>query len=102
MGGAANIAYEYATKRYRSNCINWGLVPFTLNKADSFDFEYGDFLYVPGIRAALLAGEESFAAQVISGGEISTLTLYCTDLNPTERQILSDGCLINYYANNRQ
>ncbi len=98
LGGAANIAYEYATKRYRSNCINWGLVPFTLDATTPFDYEHGDFLYVPGIRAGILAGEEEFAAKVVSGGEVTDITLACKDLGPTERQILADGCLINYYA----
>ena len=101
LGGGANIAYEYATKRYRSNCINWGLVPFTLAAAEPFDYQAGDCVYVPDLRAGILAGEEEFAALVLSGDTVSTLTLYCKGLNPTERQILADGCLINYYANNR-
>ncbi|MCL2530383.1 MAG: hydratase [Coriobacteriia bacterium] len=99
LGGGANIAYEYATKRYRSNCINWGLVPFTLSKETSFDYSHGDFIFVPGIRSGILEGKEEFNAQIISGGDIKDITLYCKDLNPTERQILADGCLINYYAN---
>ena len=101
LGGGANIAYEYATKRYRSNCINWGLVPFTLNANESFDYSHGDYIYIPGIREGILEGAEEFKAQLISGGDLIDLTLYCKDLNPTERQILADGCLINYYARAR-
>ena len=53
LGGFANICYEYATKRYRSNCINWGILPFTLAEGDEFPYEEGDFVFVPGIRAAI-------------------------------------------------
>jgi aconitate hydratase len=102
LGGAANIANEYATKRYRSNCINWGLLPFTLDGTVPFDYEHGDFVYVPGIRTGILAGQEEFVAQVVSGSEITDLTLHCKGLTPTERQILASGCLINYYANERR
>ena len=98
LGGAANIAYEYATKRYRSNCINWGLVPFTLDVTQLFDYDHGDFLFIPGIRAGILAGIEEFDAKVISGTEISDIKLYCANLGGEERQILASGCLINYYS----
>lgn len=98
LGGAANIAYEYATKRYRSNCINWGLLPFTIDKTRAFDYEQGDYLFVPGIRKGILTGQEEFKAQIISGTKIQDIKLYCQGLNDTERQILADGCLINYYA----
>ena len=57
LGGDANICYEYATKRYRSNCINWGIVPFTISKDTPFDYEVGDYVFVPGIRKAILGGE---------------------------------------------
>ncbi|MDR1088672.1 MAG: hydratase [Coriobacteriales bacterium] len=102
LGGAANIACEYATKRYRSNCINWGLLPFTLADSTPFDYEHGDFVYIPGIRAGILQGREEFAAQIISGGTITPLTLHCTGLTTTERQILASGCLINYYADGQR
>ena len=58
LGGDANICYEYATKRYRSNCINWGIVPFTISPETAFDFSTGDFVFVPGIRKAILEGLE--------------------------------------------
>lgn len=101
LGGAANIAYEYATKRYRSNCINWGLIPFTIDRSQSFDYTNGDFIFIPGVRSGLLAGQEEYEAQVISGGSAITITLYCQGLGKVERQILVDGCLINYYAHRK-
>jgi len=100
LGGDANICYEYATKRYRSNCINWGIVPFTIDKDTAFDYVPGDYVFVPGIRKAMLDGKEEIMAKVITGdGKIKDLKLYFKNLPPVERQILADGCLMNYYAN---
>lgn len=100
LGGDANICYEYATKRYRSNCINWGIVPFTLDKDTEFDYLPGDYVFIPGIREAILGGEEETMAKVITkAGEIKDIKLYFKNLTPVERQILADGCLMNYYAN---
>lgn len=100
LGGDANICYEYATKRYRSNCINWGIVPFTIDKDTAFDYIPGDYVFVSGIRKAMLDGKEEIMAKVITGdGEIKDLKLYFKNLTPVERQILADGCLMNYYAN---
>ena len=62
LGGDANICYEYATKRYRSNCINWGIVPFTISKDTEFQYEVGDMVFVPGIRQAILDGKEEIDA----------------------------------------
>ncbi len=102
LGGDANICYEYATKRYRSNCINWGLVPFTIDAATPFAWQPGDMVFVAGIRQALLAGHEDFEAQVIAAdGSLSPLTLHVGNLTDTERQILADGCLMNYYRNKK-
>jgi aconitate hydratase len=99
LGGFANICYEYATKRYRSNCINWGILPFTLAEGDEFPYEEGDFVFVPGIRAAIEAGREEIAAKVIGkDGKVSDLTLYVKGLTEDEKQIILDGCLMNYYA----
>ena len=98
LGGDANICYEYATKRYRSNCINWGIVPYTIEAATPFDFEPGDFVFVPDIREAILSGKEQATARVISAKGVSELTLHFANLTPDERQILADGCLMNYYA----
>lgn len=100
LGGDANICYEYATKRYRSNCINWGIVPFTIDKATGFDYQTGDYVFIPGIRKAILNGDEEIMAKVITrDGELKDIRLYFKNLTPVERQILADGCLMNYYAN---
>lgn len=100
LGGDANICYEYATKRYRSNCINWGIVPFTIDKDTDFDYQSGDYVFIPGIRKAILNGDEEIMAKVITrDGELKDIRLYFKNLTPVERQILADGCLMNYYAN---
>ena len=98
LGGFANICQEYATKRYRSNCINWGMTPFTLPEGAEFQYEVGDWVYVPGIKAAIAAGQEEFAAKVLTKDGVKDLTLYCKGLTENERQILQEGCLMNYYA----
>lgn len=101
LGGDANICYEYATKRYRSNCINWGIVPFTIDPATPFDYEVGDMVFVPGIRKAMLEGKEEIDAQVICKDGVKPIHLLFRNLTPAEREILADGCLINYYANHK-
>lgn len=103
LGGDANICYEYATKRYRSNCINWGIVPYTLDANVKFHWQPGDFIFVPGIRQAILDGKESIEALVITAdGTQAPLTLHFAGLTADERTILADGCLINHYAKNRK
>ncbi|MBP3739173.1 MAG: hydratase [Muribaculaceae bacterium] len=98
LGGDANICYEYATKRYRSNCINWGIVPFTIEAGTEFNYEPGDFVFVPGLRQAILDGKEEIDAKVITKGGVKDLHLLFQNLTADERQILADGCLMNYYA----
>lgn len=98
LGGWANICYEFATKRYRSNCLNWGIVPFTLDKSDSFDYAEGDWVYIPGIRQAILDGVETVQGKVITNGAVHDITLTCKGLSPDEKLILTEGCLMNYYA----
>ena len=99
LGGFANICYEFATKRYRSNCINWGILPFTLAEGTEFPYAEGDFIYVPDIRAGIEAGNEEFPAKVIrANGEIFNLKLYVKGLTPDEKEIILRGCLMNYYA----
>lgn len=98
LGGDANICYEYATKRYRSNCINWGIVPFTISKETPFEYVAGDFVYVPGIREAILSGKEEIDAKVISAEGVKDIHLYFQNLTADEREILADGCLMNFYA----
>ncbi len=99
LGGYANICYEYATKRYRSNCINWGILPFTLDADAKFDYEPGDMVFVPGVRAAVENGVERIPGKVIrKSGAVDDVTLYVKGLTADEKQILLDGCLMNYYA----
>jgi aconitate hydratase len=100
LGGFANICYEFATKRYRSNCINWGILPFTLDKDTPFEYEVGDCVFVPGIRKAVENGIEIIPAQVIrKSGVVENITLHLAGLTPDEKEIILDGCLMNYYAN---
>ncbi len=102
LGGDANICYEYATKRYRSNCINWGIVPFTIARETPFDYEPGDYVFVPGIREAILGGKEEIDAKVITrDGHCTPIHLFFQNLTEDERQILADGCLMNYYKNRK-
>jgi aconitate hydratase len=99
LGGFANICYEFATKRYRSNCINWGILPFTIDKDTKFDYSEGDYVYVPDIRSKIANGVEEFPAKVVKAdGTIDDITLYVKGLTPDEKEIILDGCLINYYA----
>ena len=99
LGGLANICYEFATKRYRSNCINWGMLPFTLDEGTPFDYTPGDLVFVPDVRKRLEKGCEDFPAEVLrQTGEKAELLLHVKGLTPDERDILLDGCLMNYYA----
>ncbi len=102
LGGFANICYEFATKRYRSNCINWGILPFTLAEDAEFPYDVNDYVFVPNIRAALIAGKEEFAAKVIKAdGRVEDITLYVKGLTEDEKDIILDGCLMNYYKNHQ-
>ena len=99
LGGSANICYEFATKRYRSNCINWGMLPFTLEEGTDFPYEAGDFVFVPGIRKAIESGREEIPAKVITAdGRTADITLWVKSLSDTEKEIILEGCLMNYYA----
>ena len=99
LGGFANICYEYATKRYRSNCINWGIVPFTLPEGAAFPYEDGEWVYIPGVRDAIANGVEEIPAKVIrKDGTVCDMVLRCAGLTADERLILQEGCLMNYYA----
>ena len=98
LGGCANICYEYATKRYRSNCINWGIIPFTLDASVTFSGNVGDWIYVPGAKKAVLEGQSRIPAKLISAEGTSDICLLCEGLTDEEKQIVTDGCLMNYYA----
>ena len=97
LGGWANIAVEYATKRYRSNLINWGMLPF-LTDADheALPFKNGDYIFVPNVRKAVEEKKDVINAYVV-GDELKEIQLKLGDLTDAERQIILDGCLINYY-----
>ena len=98
LGGQANIALEYATKRYRSNLINWGMAPFTIEETAAAGLAVGDWIYIPGIRRAVRDGTEGIAAFLIRGGVRAPLNLKMEGLSPEDREILLAGCLINHYA----
>ena len=98
LGGGANICYEFATKRYRSNCINWGVVPFTIDKDTAFDYAEGDFVFVPGVRDAIAGGKEDIPAKVVSKSGVHDITLHVRGLSKEEKTIITEGCLMNYYA----
>ena len=94
IGGLANITKEYATKRYRSNVMNWGMVPFQMKEEPAF--EVGDYIYVPGIRSALDGDLTDIRAYWIRNGEAKEISLYVADMTAEEREIVKAGCLINY------
>jgi len=94
LGGWANIASEYATKRYRSNLINWGMLPFILE--EGIPFENGDYIFVPGVKDAIKNKVSEMPAFII-GKEVKPFTLKMGDLTDDEREIILAGCLINYY-----
>ena len=95
LGGWANIANEYATKRYRSNLINWGMLPFVLDGEPAFDD--GDFVFVPDIRDAVENSREDITAYILRGGKAVPFTMKLAGLTADERRIILDGCLINFY-----
>ncbi|MGN1158052.1 MAG: hydratase, partial [Agathobacter sp.] len=96
LGGWANIANEYATKRYRSNLINWGMLPFIIDEGE-LPFENLDYLFVPDIQRAVEEGSTEFRAYVVKNGGLKEFTLKMSDLTPDEKDIILKGCLINYY-----
>lgn len=98
LGGLANIAEEYATKRYRSNLINWGMIPFIFKKKSIF--ESGDYIFIPQIRKAVENSDKTIKAYLIRNGKLTDFTLELPVLTDDERTIILSGCLINYYRNN--
>ncbi len=99
LGGFANICYEFATKRYRSNCINWGILPFTLDPDTPFDYETGDCVFVPDVRRAVADGVTDIPATVIrKDGTTAPILLHLSGLTEDEKEIILEGCLMNYYA----
>ena len=98
IGGLANITQEYATKRYRSNVMNWGMIPFHL-KGQPDAFEIGDYIYVPGIRGIMDGDLSDIKAYVIKDGKALQIDLYIQDMTENEREIVKAGCLINFNRN---
>ena len=100
MGASANFAKAYATKRYRSNCINWGMTPFLVENPEVFSL--GDYIFVPGVRAHVLANDTSFDAYAVKpDGTVTRFPVSTGTLTEPERHIIADGCLINYYLNSK-
>ena len=101
IGGLANITREYATKRYRSNVMNWGMLPFQL-RGEPTAFEVDDYIYVPGIVSALEKDElDDIPAYVIKNGRAEEIRLYIGEMTENEREIVRAGCLINFNKNRR-
>ena len=101
LGGWANIAIEYATKRYRSNLINWGMLPFLTDEDhEHLSFKNGDYIFVPDVRKAVEEKADVIKAYVV-GDELTEISFRLGDLTDAERQIILDGCLINYYKAER-
>ena len=96
IGGLANICREYATKRYRSNVMNWGMLPFQMK--DEPNFEIGDYIYIPNAKAALDGDMNDIKAYVL-GDTVKEISLYIADMTEDEKKIVKAGCLINYNRN---
>ena len=96
LGGLANICTEYATKRYRSNVMNWGMLPFQMKEKP--EFEVGDYIYVPNVREALDGDMQNIRAYVL-GEEVKEISLYISDMVGNEKEIVKAGCLINFNRN---
>ena len=95
LGGWANIANEYATKRYRSNLINWGMLPFLIKEGE-LPFRNLDYVYIPGIRKAVEEKTEIIEAFTVNADGLKRFELTLGALTDTEREIILKGCLINY------
>ncbi|MFR5869866.1 MAG: hydratase, partial [Acutalibacteraceae bacterium] len=98
LGGVANIALEYATRRYRANVVNWGMLPFILPDAETYNIQPGDVVKLRGIRKALEAGLTEIPATLVQPGGETALQLQLPQMTDQERDIILAGCLMNYYA----
>ena len=96
LGGWANIANEYATKRYRSNLINWGMLPFLISEGE-LPFANLDYIFLPDIRTAVKEGQDEITAYVVDGAKLREISLTLGAMTADEREIILKGCLINYY-----
>ena len=93
LGGLANICEEYATKRYRSNLINWGMLPFQMKEVPTFEVD--DYIYIPNIKEVLKRNMKNILAYVL-GDTVKEINLYISNLTETEKEIITTGCLINF------
>ena len=98
LGGQANIAIEYATKRYRSNLINWGMLPFTIKAGAQANLHVDNYIYIPKIRQAVMNGEDTVPAFVVNNKGKTSIELKLGRLTKEDRDIILAGCLINYYT----
>ena len=101
LGGWANIAKEYATKRYRSNLINWGMLPFIFDE-ENLPFENGDYVFIPQVAQGIKDKKSEFTAYVVRNGEMKEFTLKMGELTDDEREIILAGCLINNIGINKK
>ena len=102
LGGLANICIEYATKRYRSNCVNWGILPFTCPEPE-INLAVGEYIYLPGIRKAVEDGAQQVEAKVIgTDGSVRSLSLDLKGVTEAEKQVLLAGSLINFYKQDQK
>ncbi len=99
LGGWANIAFGYATKRYRSNLINWGMLPFVIAEGE-LPFENGDYIYIPGIKKAIEGAADTVKAYVVNK-DYKEFQMELGSLTDDEREIITKGCLINYYQSHK-
>jgi len=97
LGGIANIAVDYATKRYRSNLINWGLVPFTASSRVVSKIAADNYIYIGSIKKAIRGKADTVKAKLISESSVSDIELKLSELTEQECGILLAGCLMNYY-----
>lgn len=100
IGGLANITKEYATKRYRSNVMNWGMIPFQMEEEPNF--EVGDYIFVPNIKNQLDGDLKNIKAYVIKNNKANEIKLYIADMTEDERKIVKAGCLINFNKNRQK
>ncbi len=101
LNGQANVAREYATKRYRSNLVNWGMAPWIISDEDRAKFKVGQWLYIPGVRELVASDGEEIKACLIGGGEKIPVTLTLPGITAGERKMLLAGCLMNAYRNEK-
>ncbi len=99
LGGLANITVEYATKRYRSNLVNWGIIPFTADQSVINELDRNDYIYIPKMRSKVVNGEKTIIAKVIGTNKEKEIELKLNDVTEEEAQVILDGSLINFYAN---